>query len=39
MSEDRDILRALASAELDEPLAVARTVMEKRKSALKKLAE
>ncbi|WP_156483031.1 hypothetical protein [Sphingopyxis granuli] len=36
MTEDREILRALASNELDEQLAVARAVMKKRQSALKK---
>ncbi|WP_170935444.1 hypothetical protein [Sphingopyxis indica] len=39
MAEDRDILRALASTELDQQLTVARAVMKKRQSALKKLAE
>lgn len=39
MCEDREILRAWASVELDEQLAVARDVMKRRKAALKKLAK
>ena len=39
MAEDRDILRALAAAEHEEQMAVAREVMKRRRSALKKLAE
>ena len=39
MADDRDILRALAIVERDEQLAVARDVMQRRRPALKKLAE
>jgi hypothetical protein len=39
MAEDRDILRALATADLDEELVAARDVMKRRQAALKKLAE
>jgi len=39
MAEDRDILRTLATADCEEQIAVAREVMGRRRSALKKLAE
>jgi hypothetical protein len=39
MSEDKDILQALAAADDDGQMAAAREVMERRREALKKLAE
>jgi len=39
MSEDRDILQALAGTQADTQMAVARDVMKRRRSALGKLSK